>query len=252
MNPNEQIEQSGGRAGLHEFGWLHAGYDLDEVEPICQTLLGQTDCGKVQRALQKLGIDVRRDLIQVVKTYNFDSQGIGFTYENYRAWRRLVTEQGRIGDAAYMVHEIEEIEALQKIKQMTGFDFMGQNWNKFSRIKQQRWKSDFRRYYLQSHSQALESEYKFLAQQINEITAGKAEISFLQVAAIDPTRNDEALTHLFFEGVPIFEHYHFEVWRKRADEKIPLSIRTQQQLGYYLPKTTLKNIIRLVKSMRIN
>lgn len=252
MNPNDYIEHSGGRAGLHEFGWVRAGYDLDEVESIRQTLLGQNDVGKVQQALQKLGISIRRGIIQAVKNYNFDSQGIGFTHENYRAWRRLVTGRGTIGDAAYLVHEMAEVEALQKIKQTTGFDFMGQNWNKLSNTKQQQWKSDFRRHYLLSHSEALEAEYKFLAQQINEITKGKAKVSFLQVAAIDPTRNDEALTNLFFEGLPIFEHRHFEVWSKRANEKIPLSARTQQQLGYYLPKTSLKNVIRFVKSVRIN
>jgi len=252
MNPKDYIEQSGGRAGLHEFGWLQAGYDLDEVESIRQTLLRQNDYGKVQQALQKLGIEVRRDIIQTVKNYNFDSQGIGFTHENYSAWRRLVTERGTIGDAAYLVHEMAEVEALQKIKQTTSFDFMGKNWNQLSKTKQQQWKSDFRRHYLLCHSQALKAEYKFMAQQINEITTGKAQISFLQVAAIDPTRNDEALTHLFFEGLPIFEHRHFEAWSKRANEKIPLSVRTQQQLGYYLPKTTLKNVIRLVKSVRIN
>lgn len=252
MNPEDHIKQSGGRAGLHEFGWLQAGYDLDEVESIRQTLLRQNDYGKVQQALQKLGIEVRRDIIQAVKNYNFDSQGIGFTHENYSAWRRLVTERGTIGDAAYLVHEIAEVGALQKIRQTTGFDFMGQNWNQFSKTKQQQWQSDFRRHYLLSHSQALKAEYKFLAQQINKITAAKPKISYLQVAAIDPTRNDEALSHFVFEGVPIFEHHHFETWRKKANDKIPLSARTQQQFGYYLSKTTLKNVIRLVKSVRIN
>lgn len=252
MNPNDYIEHSGGRAGLHEFGWLRAGYDLDEVESIRQTLLRQNEVGKVQQALQKLGIYVRRDIIQAVKNYNFDSQGIAFTHENYTAWRRLVTERGTLADAAYLVHEMAEVEALQKIKQTTGFDFMGQNWNQLSSSKQQEWKSDFRRRYLPSHSQALKAEYEFIADKINEITKGKAKVSFLQVAAIDPTRNDEALTNLFFEGVPIFEHHHFETWSKRANEEIALSARIQQQLGYYLQKTTLKNIIRLVKSMRIN
>ena len=94
MEPEEIIKQSGGRAGLHEYGWAKAGYDLDEVESLRQELLARKDVGKVQQALRKLGMSVKRDIIQAVKIYNFDSQGLGFSYDNYIAWRRLVTGRG--------------------------------------------------------------------------------------------------------------------------------------------------------------
>ena len=77
------IEQSGGRAGPNEFGFIEAGYNQDEIEPLRQQLLSQNDVGKVTGAIRKLGLRVKRSIIQAVKNYNFDSQGLGFTYENY-------------------------------------------------------------------------------------------------------------------------------------------------------------------------
>ena len=117
------MEQSGGRAGPHEFGFAQAGYELDQIEGLRQELLSQNDVGKVQRALRKLGITVKRNIIQAVKNYVFDSEGIGFTHENYIGWRRLATGKGTIGDAAYLVHEIAEVEELQRIQKETGFNF---------------------------------------------------------------------------------------------------------------------------------
>ena len=93
----------GGRAGPHEWGWVAAGYDLDEVEPLRLQLLARNDYGQVQKAMQRVGITVDRSLLRVVKRYNFDSLGLGFLYENYRAWRNLATGRGTIGDAAYLV-----------------------------------------------------------------------------------------------------------------------------------------------------
>ena len=126
---------SGGRAGLHEKGWLRAGYKRDEVEPLRQQLLRHNDVGKVQREMQKLGIRVSRTIIRAVKEYNFDSQGVGFVYGNYKAWRRLATGKGTIGDACYLIHEIAEVEELQQIKRQTGFDFMGRNFKRLSNIE---------------------------------------------------------------------------------------------------------------------
>ena len=110
------IEQGGGRAGLHEEGWSRAGYKPDEIDRLRLELIRQNDVGKVQRAMRKLGISLKRNIIQAVKDYNFDSQGVGFAYGNYKAWRRLATGKGTIGDACYLIHEIAEVEELQRIK----------------------------------------------------------------------------------------------------------------------------------------
>lgn len=97
------IQPSGGRAGVHGLKWLNAGYNLEQIESLRQQLLAQKDIGRVQRAMRKCGITVKRDVIQLVKQYNFDSNGIAFTEENYSAWRRLATGSGTIGDVAYMI-----------------------------------------------------------------------------------------------------------------------------------------------------
>lgn len=72
LNSNHDfIEHGGGRAGPHELGFVQAGYELDQIDSLRQTLLSQNDVGKVQRALRKLGILGKRDIIQAVKNYIF-------------------------------------------------------------------------------------------------------------------------------------------------------------------------------------
>lgn len=91
------IIHGGGRAGPHEWGWVAAGYDLDQVESLRLQLLAQNDYGQVQKAMQQVGITVDRALLRLVKRYNFDSPGLGFLYKNYRAWRNLATRKGTLG-----------------------------------------------------------------------------------------------------------------------------------------------------------
>ncbi|MGB0387307.1 MAG: hypothetical protein ACPGWR_21010 [Ardenticatenaceae bacterium] len=241
------IEYGGGRAGPHEEGWLRAGYKRDEVEPLRQELLSHNDVGRVQRAMRKLGIRISRAIIQAVKDYNFDSQGVGFVYGNYRAWRRLATGKGTIGDAIYLIHEVAEVEELLRIRQQTNFDFMKREFKTEKEVRQ--WRSDFRRYYLQSHSKALEAEYEFVAKQVIDVTNASVKISKLQAAAIDPTRDEEALSYLLVDGIQMGEHYNFPAWKRRANEVVSLSKSTQKRLAYYQKEVTLENLIRFVKKI---
>ena len=75
------IQPSGGRAGVRGKEWLNAGYSLEKIESLRQQLLAQNDIGRVLKALREFGISVRRDIIQAVKRYNFDSPKIAFTQE---------------------------------------------------------------------------------------------------------------------------------------------------------------------------
>lgn len=254
----EIAEHGGGRAGVHDFGWRGAGYNLDEVEPLRQKLLRANDYGQVQKAMRQLGINVDRAILQAVKRYNFDSQGVGFRYDNYTSWRKLATGKGTIGDAAYLVHEIAEVKELQRIQQKSGFDFMGRYFDTLPRRRQGPWRHDFNRYYKASHSKALEAEYEFVVEQIIKVTNGSVKISIFQAAAIDPTRyvkpgskDTEAARHMFVDGVAMKEHHHYDAWCQRADEIVRLSASTQQRLGYYSPQTTIKKLIEYVRNMRI-
>lgn len=252
----EITDHSGGRAGVHEVVFFQAGYALNKIEPLRQNLIRQNDIGKVQRALRKLEIKVKRDIIRAVKVYNFDSQGLAFTYENYAAWRRLATGRGRIGDAAYLIHEIAEVEELRYIQSQTSFNFMKRDFKRFRELK--RWQDDFERYYRQAHSKALEAEYQFIVLQLFNVTNGRLNISFLHAAAIDPTRyvslrtkETEAAKYMFVDGVVMKKHNHYKVWCERADEVVSLGKSTQQRVGYYRKEITLSELIRYVKNMPI-
>lgn len=256
------IEHSGGRAGVHEYGWVLADYNLNDIESLRQELLRQNDIGQIQKAMQKLGIRIRRDLLQIIKSYLFDSRGLGFLYSNYAAWRRLATGQGMIGDASYLIHEIAEVQQLQRIQSQTGFDFMGRkedNKKSLSRREAQQWEADFDRYYKEAHSKALEAEYEFITQKILDVTNGQVNISIYQAASIDPTRrirpgaeDTEGARYMLVGGAVLKEHHHFSAWRKRADELVPLSKAAQRRLRYYRPKIALEVLIRYIKNIRIN
>lgn len=253
------MEIGGGRAGVHEYGWLQEGYNLDEVEALRQQFLAIKDVGQVHKALQQVGIVVNRRVVAAVKQYNFDSQGIGFLYENYAAWRRLARGSGMIADAAYLVHEIAEVEELQRIQQATGFDFYGKNVARMSRKQQNRWDSDFDLNYRLSHSLALKAEYDFIAEQVNRyINHPKLQLTTFQTAAIDPTRlirlgakETEAAEHMLVDGILMKYHPHYNTWRKRAHELIPLSKAMQRRLNYQIGSIELEYLIRLVKSKPI-
>lgn len=250
------IRHGGGRAGPYEWGWVAAGYDLDEVEPLRLQLLARNDYGQVQKAMQQVGITVDRAVLRLVKRYNFDSPGLGFLYKNYRAWRNLATGKATLGDAAYLVHEIAEVKELQRIKRETNFDFMKSDLKTAGSFR--RWRADFRRYYLLCHSKALEAEYEFIAEQVFKVTNRRVKISTLQAAAIDPTRligdgteDTEAYRYMLVDGMPMKRHAHFATWRRKAHQLVPLRKRAQRQLNYYRKQITLENLIRYLKEVPI-
>ena len=250
---------SGGRAGVYGNEWIKAGYNLDQIEQLRQVLLSRNDYGQVQRALQEIGVSVKRSMIQAIKRYNFDSSGIAYTYENHTAWRRLATSKGTIGDVAYLIHEIAEVEELQRIQSETGFDFMGKSYYQWTKKRRGQWMHDFNRYYYPAHSIALQQEYEFIAEQVNRyISNPKLNVSRLQAAAIDPTRlsnlrtkETEAAKHMFVDGVIMKEHRHYGSWCGRTNELIPLSKAIQRRIGYYRDKIMLKNLIAIVKNKPI-
>lgn len=125
------------------------------------------------------------------------------------------------------------------------------NLEKLSRTKRQQWESDFELYYLSAHSKALEAEYEFIAEQVFRVTNGAIKMIKLQAAAIDTTRNKEAWQYLLVDGIPMQLHHHFDAWRKRNNEIIPISKSVQKRLGYYRSTIMLDNLIIYLKNMRI-
>lgn len=168
----------------------------------------------------------------------------------------MATGKATLGDAAYLVHEIAEVKALQQVKRETSFDFMKSNLKTARELKL--WEADFERYYLQCHSKALEAEYEFIAEQVFKVTNGRINISTIQAAAIDPTRligdktrDTEAFRYMLVDGMPMKRHPHFATWRRKANQLVPLRKSAQRQLNYHRKQITLENLIRYLKEIPI-
>lgn len=184
--------RSGGRAGVDEWGFDAARRQtaeelsearrvgdsrraarlqreltqLENPAALRRSMLQAKDAGRVQRELAKHGVDADREVIEAVKRYNFDSAGIGFYHDNYAAWSRLAQGKGTLADAQYLVHEIAEVQALRKVQQRTGFDFMGKGYEKMGERQARQWQKNFQREYMSAHRKALEAEYDFVARKL--------------------------------------------------------------------------------------
>lgn len=248
---------SGGCAFIDDIGWSHelgVNTSSDElqtkVENLRQQLLKNSDVKKVRNAMKACDISENEQLIELVKRYNFDSPGIYFAPDNYNSWTKLANEKGAIDDARYLVHEIEEVKQLRIIQQQTSFDFMGTKRNNMTRRQKQQWEADFKNYFKQAHSKALEAEYEFIAKQVYIATNGKISISRTIAAAIDPNRNEGRL-YILVDGVPLEEHSNFESWQLQGKETAKLN-RNQRLRLKIVQNPTVAELIRAVKQIKLN
>lgn len=239
-------QRGGGRAGINAIKW---NKPAEDVERLRLQLLKRNDIRRVQKALADFGIRADASLIEAVKRYNFDSQGIAFTPDNYQGWKRLANGNGTIDDARYFIHEMTEVTELQCIQQSTGFDFMGANWQNLTRRQRIQWKADFDRYYMEAHTLALKAECEFLAQQISAATKGETQVSPEEVAATDPTR-DEARQYMLADGVCLKEHHNFSLWQQRARETVFLGTKVKNKLNL-TSNPTLADLIDRMKGIRL-
>lgn len=252
---------SGVCASIDKFAWeqkLGDGYSEEKVQELRSQLLRQKDVNKIEKALRNLklpeGISQgkqRKQLLEKVKHYLFDSPGISFTPRNFNAWKRLVSGRGTVADAQFIIHEIAEIMELQRIQEKTGFDFMGTDWEQMSCKQQRQWGSDFQGYYMQAHSKALEHEYDFITKQVFDLTNGRISISLPVAASVDPTRQgEEARQYMLLDGVPLQDHHHFESWRQRATEMVDLNQRQLMNLRLY-NSPTIEALVQAVKRQKL-
>ncbi|BAY28163.1 hypothetical protein NIES2100_79920 (plasmid) [Calothrix sp. NIES-2100] len=254
---SEGIElRSGGCAGIDEIGWsqkLGRNLSTDEIEAkvehLRQQLLENSDVKKVRNTLKKCDITKNEQLIALVKRYNFDSPGITFTPENYYSWTKLADGKCTINDVRYLVHEIAEVEELRCIQQQNGFDFMATNWDNMTRRKKQEWRTDFKYYYMQAHSKALEAEYDFLAKKVSDATNSEIPFSRIVAAAIDPSR-DEARRYMLVDGISLEEHPNFSDWQLRAKEIVKLNRKQRLRLGFTV-NPQLNDLLRAVKQIKL-
>jgi hypothetical protein len=145
----------------------------------------------VSKSLLKFGIaEASPEKVGDVFKYLFDSQGIGFDYENYTAWERLATRRGTISDARFLVHEFAEIGDMKtRSVDANGPDNFGGN-----EAARDAWRENSTKEYLVSHGKSLYSESQFVAGQIESIA--KVSLTPEVTAAVDPVREPEELEEL--------------------------------------------------------
>lgn len=249
---------AGGRADIDKCGWkqkeeyssLSEKELQNTVEQLRHQLLQRRDIRKVKKALADFGISENSELIATVKRYNFDSPGITFTPDNYDCWNKIVRGKGTIRDAQYLVHEMAEVRELQRIKEQNKFDFMGLNFEQMSRKQKRQWTEDFRRYYMQSHRKALESEYKFIAKQVSAVINDTIQITPYLVASIDFTRS-EARVYMLLDGVPLEEHPKFDSWQQCGQKTVEVKKGAKKRLGIRLKNPTLQELVQAVKQVKL-
>jgi hypothetical protein len=91
-----------------------------------------------------------------------------------------------------------------------------------TRRQKQEWAIDFKIYYMQAHSKALEVEYEFIANQVSIATNGMISISRIIAAAVDPNR-DEGRAFMLVDGVVLEKHPNFSTWLSRGKEIFQLN-----------------------------
>lgn len=232
----------GGRAG-DDFLRMSA----EEVERVRRALLERNDIGAVAAALRRGGVNADNEAVQAVKRYLFDSAGLRFSEENLNAWNRLANGRGTVDDARFIVHEMTEIGELRRMRQRTGFDFMGEGVESMPAQQQARWRADFNRNYIEAHAKALEGEYDFIADRVRQATNGRVAPSRTVCAAADPTRA-EARLYMQVDGVPLQDHREFYRWAARGREVVEVGAGARVRLR--LPaqgEITLAELIEAVK-----
>ncbi|MFI7583153.1 hypothetical protein ACH9DO_05095 [Kocuria sp. M1N1S27] len=242
----------GGRASqagrrLHNF----LGMADDAVETLRRELLNRDDAGTVLRSLREAGVAADLAAVRRIKAYLFDSPGIMFEKDNYKAWMRLARFERAVpsvDDVRMAVHEMAELNLLQRVQ---GFDMLGRGYDQMTRSQRASWRAKFNYEYFRAHQKALEAEYDFLADQVRRITNGRVSEPRHVVAAVDPTR-EEARLYMLMDGKPLIDHRDFYAWASRTREVVEVGRGARDRL--WLPSkgdVRLGELIQAVKDMRL-
>jgi hypothetical protein len=225
------------------------------LEGIRQAILSSdVDVDKIFEAMQAFGLPVTKNIVKAVKSYNYNSEWINFTPDNFLSWIKLATGQGNIRDAQYLIHEAIEIGAI--LNSGTGLDpFMTpEEYGELEGEESDRLSDVFGGgedggggLYATSHLRALEYEYKFVAIQIHSLTG--LAYSYLDVAAADPDRSearDKLMAPNSEETLGEDEQY-----ANVGENVVDLSPQKRELLGFEEGAVTLSDLVRAVKGYKI-
>ena len=223
-----------------QLNWL---FKSPQQQRLRQGLLSRkgTSVPAVAEALKKFGIaKATPEVVGQVFKYIFDSQGIGFDYQNYAAWERLASGKGTISDSRFLVHEFAEIGDMKA----RGVDVNGPE-NFKTAAERDAWRENFEKEYMTSHGKALYAESEFIAQQIESIA--KVKLTPEVVASIDPV-SDEARTNMTLpDGKKIADSPDFDAWKARGNETVKIDAAAAKRLGTRKSELTLTELVSAVK-----
>ncbi|MFD6155134.1 hypothetical protein ACFWF7_16365 [Nocardia sp. NPDC060256] len=261
----------GGSRALYEpFQWGGRFPGLSESErrkavlELQRTLLNGDDLGVIRSSLSKLnnlGVNVDRELLARIRQYNFNNPGLELRVENFDAWFRLSRKdalvgsenkvKATIGDAAYILHEAEELAALERIKRVTGFDYTGQSLGS-SPGALGGFRIQFKDFYHEAHEKALWEEYKFISKAVSYITNGRVNLSPIVAAAIDPVRA-EGLEYMIVNGRPLHQSRELAAWIAQGETRLPIGGTIAAKLGLEPGgSVSYARLIRLVRDKELD
>lgn len=172
------------------------------ITALNQRLLDQTDLGVIFATAQRQLEGYRVTLVELaeVKRYDFDSDSVLFTAENYFQWQRMAHGRATVDDLRFLLHELVEVRHLK-----------AQNLD-FDPTSHHGLEEDSEAAYRPAHLSALKAEAQFLADAVNSVQSFPDPVTWQQVAVSDPLRADELASAVLYEdGRPAAEALNFEV-----------------------------------------
>ena len=238
---------------------------LDELRKVQTRLQASNhDVDAIHEGMQRFGLPVTRQIVEAVKRYNYNSEWIEFTAENFVCWMRLATGQGSIRDAQYIIHEAIEIGEI--LKDPSGLDpFMtpeayerldGDEKSRLSDVMGGASDSDEDGedaatggdgLYASSHLTALEFEYKFVALQIRRLAG--LSFDYRDIAAADPDRDEGR--HLLLTPDKTAPLKDSPDYAYAGDTAVDPDGAARERLGLGSGALTLGRLVRVVKAMPV-
>jgi hypothetical protein len=152
------------------------------IDALNQALLDRDDVGAIAAAVTPAlpGQNVTNADVALVKRYDFDSDTVMFTAENYVPWQRMAGGHATVDDVKFFLHELTEVRHLQG--QQLPFDPAGHHGADEEAVDEA---------YRPAHLAGLRAEAQLLAAAVNHAEGLEQPVTWQQVALCDRTRAEE-------------------------------------------------------------
>lgn len=162
------------------------------ITALNQHLLDQDDTAAIFQATKVPALSeykITQPDIEAVKKYDFDSDTVDFTAENYYQWRRMAEGHATVDDLRFLLHELVELRLLKGKEQEIGFDPTAHHEADKDKVDEA---------FAPAHLAALQAETQFLAAAVHAQGLVPQQVTWQQVALADPTRAEETMAAVLF------------------------------------------------------